>query len=106
MDPLISKLLQDFANTPGQEGILSLVAEEMIIAKIVRMSGVDLYTIYMTVLAFPSRAIKHGKILLRRMLDLKLIPEEYLAKEAGEYRATLPEWVVEIFVEKGILKPC
>lgn len=100
MDPMISKLLQDFANTPGKDYILSLVAEEMVISKIVKLSPIDMYAVYLTIIAFPNRSIKHGKILLRRMLDLKTISDEYLQKELVEYRSSLPEWAQEVFNEK------
>jgi hypothetical protein len=100
MDSNILKLLEDFANTPGNEDVLYLVADEMIISKIAMLCPIDIYTIYLTIIAFPNRSITHGKILLRMLLNLKAISSEYLEKELTQYKTSLPEWVQEVFKEK------
>jgi hypothetical protein len=104
MDKEISTLLEKFAATPGHEYTLDAVATEMILPRLVRMSSLDIYIAYLTVIAFPNRSIKHGKILVNRILDVNGLAEEYLQQELNQNWKCLPEWVQEIFKVRGLYK--
>ena len=95
----LSSLLNKFASTPGQSYILDKVAEDLIMPKLIRLSPIELYTVYLTILAFPNRSTEHGRIILKRMLDLKMLDAEYMEKEFDIYNE-LPVWVQEI-IGKG-----
>jgi hypothetical protein len=101
MNREISALLENFAATPGQDYVLAEVAEDAVLPKIARLSHFDIYMAYLTIIAFPNRSIKHGKILVRRLLDLKGLSDEYLQQELSEHWSKLPEWVREVFLQAG-----
>ena len=101
MDSEISYLLEKFASTPGQEHILKSVAEDVILPKIIKLSQFEIYIIYLTIIAFPSRSTKHGKILIDKLIELKAILDDYLELELVHNWEFLPEWVRKIFIEKG-----
>ena len=102
MDKELSKLLEKFSSTPGQEYALSAVSSELILPKLAKMSSLDIYIAYLTIVAFPNRSIKHGKILIKQLLDINAFSEEYLQQELNQNWKALPEWVRETFREKGL----
>jgi hypothetical protein len=91
----VLSLLQQFADTPGDPVILASVAEELLFPKFTKLSSQELYIIYITIMAFPNRSIKHGKILISGMARYDMLPDML-----PDIDADTPEWIKEIREKK------
>jgi hypothetical protein len=92
----VNKILNAYSNLENDDIIIRGIVLNSVIPVLMKLNNEQRYSSYLTVINFPERGIKNGEILLRKMLELGIIPQEYLEYEKTLYLQTLPEWVKKV----------
>ena len=92
----VNKILNAYSNLENDDVIIRGIVLNTVIPVLMRLNNEQRYSSYLTVINFPEKSIKNGELLLTKMLELGIIPQEYLEYERTLYKGTLPEWVQKI----------
>lgn len=93
----VNKILNAYSNLENDDVIIRGIVLNSVIPVLLKLNNEQRYSSYLTVINFPNRGIKNGEILLKKMLELGIIPQEYLEYEKTLYLQTLPNWVQNCF---------
>ena len=96
MSTTVNKILTQFSQLENDEIVIRSIVLNTVIPALYNLNDEQKYSSYLTVINFPDKSIKNGSLLLSKMIELDIVPKEYLALEKNVYYDTLPSWVKKI----------